>query len=199
MPSKVGPWTDKEIEDTLMTAQRVRDDELLTIAVDMLATKPEAYKRLTDIVTHAREKMIELVFGQENGLIVVTYLAKVRTMERDLLGKAPSQLERMLCERIATCWLGVQLAEYQAASSKGVELAAFWDNRLTLASKRHTQAIESLARVRRLQLPVTQVNIAHAGSQQLNIATNGITPANGSNTDKTLPAAPSIASLPSGG
>ena len=46
-------------------------------------------------------------------------------------------------------------------------IAAWWEKRLSGAQRRYLRACETLAKIRKMQLPMVQVNI---GQQQLNVA-----------------------------
>jgi hypothetical protein len=99
------------------------------------------------------------------------------TLQAELEGGNCTPLERILCGRIATCWLDVHLADLSfAAKYKGnmtLGQLTFYQARQDRAHKRYLSAVESLARVRRLLRPgplVAQVNIAQPGANQLNVA-----------------------------
>lgn len=84
-------------------------------------------------------------------------------------GPAPTALERLLVERIATCWLHLHQLEltYAAQQSMALPLAAYYQRTISAAQKRYLAAIWALAQVRKLALPVLQVNIA---GKQVNVA-----------------------------
>ncbi len=93
----------------------------------------------------------------------------------------PTPLERTLCERIASCWLDVQLADlvFAAKRKAGMSFAAddYYQRRQDRAHARFLAAVQALARVRRLLAPVVaQVNIAHPGEQEVNLAAPGPPP-----------------------
>lgn len=123
---------------------------------------------------HARGKMIEAALGGDL-LMREAWERQADTMQRELAGPAATLLERLLCERIATCWLDTQLAEmlYAGKVAAGTTFAAgeYHQRRVDRAQRRYLDATLALARVRRLLAPVVaQVNIAQPGAQQLNIA-----------------------------
>ena len=74
----------------------------------------------------------------------------------------------MLAERIAACWLHVYHLERIYASKDGMtlDLAAHYHRCIDRAHKRYLSAIKTLAVVRKLALPVLQVNIA---KKQVNV------------------------------
>jgi len=80
-------------------------------------------------------------------------------------------MERMLIDHILLCWLRLQLAEHRYTSfwqgDGSTELAMFWEKRLSAVQRRYLRAVETLARIRRMDLPAIQVNVA---DKQVNIA-----------------------------
>ena len=104
---------------------------------------------------------------------------KVRTLKKELTGPSPTALEKMLVDRVVTCWFFLQDAEKRYASSMiqpdgmSFDLGDYHQRRITACQKRYNAAVVTLAKVRRLQLPdivigqAGQVNIA---DQQLNVA-----------------------------
>lgn len=79
-------------------------------------------------------------------------------------------LEKLLVKQIVLCWLQLGYIEYQYNSlltqgNTAINSANFWEQRLSAAQRRYLRALETLARVRRLNLPAVQVNI---GAQQVN-------------------------------
>ena len=73
--------------------------------------------------------------------------------------------ERLLIEHIGLCWLQLQLIEqFYAQNTSGTNYnqrtAEHMERRLSLAHHRYLQAVETLARIRKLNLTI-QVNVAH--------------------------------------
>jgi hypothetical protein len=169
-PEEVSAW----VNDVLMRAQR-GDKAAHQTALEIMRDIPSVAALMEDIADAVRGRLIDvsLAIDKNNLLLKEAYKRKAKKIERQLLSESPAPLEKLLCERIATCYLAVELAELDA-NVGGVSLtkAAYYDKRLTLAHKRYMMATESLARIRRLQLPVQQINIAQPGSQQMNVATS---------------------------
>jgi hypothetical protein len=85
---------------------------------------------------------------------------------RDDLGwKDASPLERLMIERVTLCWVRLLWCEnYNAAYMKGgvvMREAEFADKQLARAHSRYVKALESLARLRQVQV-ITQAANAHA-------------------------------------
>ena len=100
--------------------------------------------------------------------------SKMEQLRRDLEGPTPTPMERLLAERAAYCWFTVSV--YEAWYVQGKELsfrqAEFQIRRIDSAHKRFLSAMATLARVRKMALPVLQLNIAK--NQQINM--NGSQP-----------------------
>jgi hypothetical protein len=94
---------------------------------------------------------------------------KLELLRQDLQGPSPTPLERLLVERVVACWLQVQDADVRYAQAKNLSLewGTYYQKRMDRAHKRYLSAIKTLATVRKLALPVLQVNIA---KRQVNIA-----------------------------
>lgn len=88
---------------------------------------------------------------------------KLELLRADLLGADPTPVERLLVERIVACWLQVQDAEIRAAQhQKDATLRQldFYQRRMDATHRRFLAAVKALALVRKLAIPVLQVNIA---------------------------------------
>jgi hypothetical protein len=95
---------------------------------------------------------------------------KMELLRAELAGSSPTPLERLLVERVVACWLQVQDADVRyAQGQKGCtfEQGEYQQRRQDRAHKRYLSALKALALVRKLALPVLQVNIAR---KQVNVA-----------------------------
>jgi hypothetical protein len=96
---------------------------------------------------------------------------KMELMRAELLGDNPTPVERLLVERVVACWLQVQDADIRTAQGQkdaSLRLADFHQRRMDAANKRFLAAVKTLATVRKLAMPVLQVNIA---KKQVNVVT----------------------------
>jgi hypothetical protein len=168
----------KTNDQDAMTALIKRSQEGDQQAMDSLRSKLRELDRWEETYTGpaqaSRDKLLEVTLGR-NLLVREAWARRAKTLQRELAGPAPTPLERLLCERIATCWLDVQLADmlFASKSGEGMTFAAgdYYQRRQDRAQRRYLDATLALARVRRLLAPVVaQVNIAQPGAQQLNIA-----------------------------
>ena len=95
---------------------------------------------------------------------------RLQDMRVELAGPVCSPLERLLVERVVACWLQMQYADAMYAQ-RSPDLNLVWtehyQQRQDRTHRRFLSACKSLAQVRKLALPVLQVNI---GDKQVNIA-----------------------------
>ena len=124
----------------------------------------------------ARNALLDTVLGSDLP-VKASYKAQSEALQRKLEGPNASELERLMCQRVATCWLDTNLADASFYSqtkkldSVSFGLLRFHEYRRERANARYLAAVTTLARVRRLLAPVMQqVNIATPGAQQVNIA-----------------------------
>jgi hypothetical protein len=135
---------------------------------------PQLWKDIFDLTRMVQANLIEHVIDREAAQISIE--KDVQEMRRDLGYETASPMERLLIENIITTWLRLNWAEFNLTirMDQDLQLAVheFWDQRLSIAQRRHLRAVETLAKVRRLLAPIAQVNIAEDGSQQLNLVGN---------------------------
>jgi len=74
---------------------------------------------------------------------------KLVAMKSELAGDEPTQLERLLVDRIAASWLHVQIAEVGLAASSNQVQSDRWRRALTGANPAHLAGIKLLSDVRR--------------------------------------------------
>jgi hypothetical protein len=130
---------------------------------------PQAVDRLGgDLARLAQRSLIDKFTGK-NLLVQEALARKLELMRADLSGPDPTALERLLADRVAACWLHLHHLEMQYAQKDRVslELGTYFQRCLDRAHKRYLSAIKTLAVVRKLALPVLQVNIA---KKQVNVA-----------------------------
>jgi hypothetical protein len=101
---------------------------------------------------------------------------KLDLLRADLLGSSPTPVERLLVERVVACWLQVQDAEIRFAQNQGklsIPQADYHQRRMDGANRRYLASLKTLALVRKLAVPVLQVNIA---KKQVNVAGEVVVP-----------------------
>jgi hypothetical protein len=108
-------------------------------------------------------------FSGQNLLLKASVTRKLDLLRDELAGPKPTPLERLLVERIVACWLHLHHLEttYAGKESMSLELGSYYQRSISSAQKRYLAAIKTLAVVRKLAVPVLQVNIA---KKQVNVA-----------------------------
>lgn len=121
-----------------------------------------------DLAKQAQLTLINKLSGQ-NLLFKESLTRKLELMREELAGSNPTPLERLLVERIVACWLHLHHLEitYASKESMALELGSYYQRSISSAQKRYLAAIKTLAVVRKLAVPVLQVNIA---KKQVNVA-----------------------------
>jgi hypothetical protein len=134
-------------------------------AVDLLGGNLARYAQLTLI-----DK-----FSGGNLLFKESLARKLELLRAELTGPSPDPLERLLVERVLACWLHLHHLEQIYAQQDGMslEMGGYYQRCLSAAQKRYLAAIKTLAVVRKLAVPVLQVNIA---KRQVNVAGPSVTP-----------------------
>ncbi len=151
--------------------QRARQgDEKALPVVRQLLQNPQAVERLGgNLASQAEHALIRAATG-ENLSFREAVLRKLELLRAELAGPDPTPLERLLVERVAACWLQLQYADIRLAQQgAGVTLAQAEYHQRTRdrAHHRYLSSIRTLAVVRKLAVPVLQVNIAR---RQVNVA-----------------------------
>jgi hypothetical protein len=162
-------WTSEQLERLIERAQQ-NDAAAMAELTRALTQAPELEMALSSIGEQVTRFLLQAT-APENLLLRALWPKRLEELRRELAGPEPTPLERALVERVVTCYLAVSLAEIDALSKGGTpEQRDFYERRLERAHHRYTTAAVALARVRRLLAPVVQVNVAHAGAQQMNLA-----------------------------
>ena len=120
------------------------------------------------------ERSISKSLGGDDNLAFREALSrKLAALRGELEGPSPSPTERLLVDRVVACWLQVQEADlrYAQAGNCSFPQANYHLKRQDRAHRRFLSAMKTLATVRKLALPMLQVNI---GENQVNVASAGM-------------------------
>jgi len=85
--------------------------------------------------------------------------------QRNELGfETATPLEKSLIAHVVLCWLRLYVTElrYESRMEENLSLAqgAYWEKKLSANQRRYLRSIETLARIRKLQINL-QINVAH--------------------------------------
>jgi hypothetical protein len=121
-----------------------------------------------DLAGRVRDTLIRK-FAQDNRLTKEIVRWEIRQLRDELLGSAPTTIERLLAKRVAIGWLDVHTAELRLALAD-VEYRDYWQGQVDHANRRFLAALRLLTNVRRLPRPAVQINV---GEQQVNMTGRG--------------------------
>jgi hypothetical protein len=177
----MAPLTNTSVPELVRLAregERLALGELATRVPGWLhRTATEGGGYLEDAVDEA---LIHRIGTSEGALRKEAIAARMAIMRDDLAPPGSSPILGLLATRAAVCWLHVQNLELELDAFNGPDLnpeelrkAEAVERRLARAQARFIQALQAIARVKRLQLPVilNQVNIAK--NQQINATWSG--------------------------
>lgn len=86
--------------------------------------------------------------------------AKLRQLRESLTLPTESPILQLLAERVATCWLHLNVLEWQTGRCRDPQLHKHLQQMVDRVQRRYLSALKTLAEVRRLNLPAIQVNVA---------------------------------------
>jgi hypothetical protein len=158
-----------------LTDRAQKGDKTALPALRELLKEPAYVNALGgDLAKQAQLTLINKFSGQ-NLLYKESLTRKLELMRDELAGNSPTPLDRLLVERIVTCWLHLHHLEviYAGKESMSLELGSYYQRSISSAQKRYLAAIKTLALVRKMAIPVLQVNIA---KKQVNVAGSCVTP-----------------------
>ena len=168
--AKIDPADRERLSELIERAKSIKTKEVDELQ-RLFAKYPDLWRSVDMARAAAR------IMGQKEGdgkAVSASLNANYEGKRRDLSRPQDGPLETMLVEHVALCWLRMQMMEqkYTGATSQDMTLALadHWERKLSSAQRRYLRAAETLARVRRLALPVMQVNVAE---KQVNIAGAG--------------------------
>jgi hypothetical protein len=86
----------------------------------------------------------------------------LEALRAEMLGSAPTPVERLLVDRVAACWLRVQEADIRDALAAGrfeQGLSKYLVGRQSAAHRRFLAALKALELVRKLALPAIRIDV----------------------------------------
>jgi hypothetical protein len=165
-PDQVGLTKRDELTDLLIRAEE--GDTTVLPQLEKVLNDPRTVEVAGDLARHAQRILVDK-FSGKNLLFKESLPRKLELMRAELAGPNPTPLERLLAEQIVSCWLHLHHLEtvYVSKESMTLELGSYLQRILSATQKRYLAAIKTLAVVRKLAVPVLQVNIA---KKQVNVA-----------------------------
>ncbi len=167
IPARGEPSREKLMELRALVDGAQQGDKTALLALRTALTNQDLADIGGDLARLNRDALIAMLAG-ENLLVQESTRSKVDLLRAELTGPNATPLERLLVERIVSCWLHLHYIEWCAQKEgRTIPLATYYQRSLSFSQKRYVDAIKALAVVRRLALPALQVNIA---KDQVNVA-----------------------------
>ena len=143
-------------------------DETAVPALRKVLEDPVYLEAFGDLAKQAELSFVKVAAGT-NLAFREALTQKMELLRTELAGPTPTPIERLLVERVVACWLQVQDADVRYAQAKdlSVKWYEYYQRRMNHSHKRYLSALKTLALVRKLAVPVLQINIA---KKQTNIA-----------------------------
>jgi hypothetical protein len=147
---------DQVLERLQRLVQRAEqgDESVLGELRAALAVNPWVWQRYGDLAQQSQAAWLQLIAGN-NLLLREATQRKAEQLRAELAGPKPSPLERLLVERLVSCWLQTNYADAAYAQMKGNSPAQHTAalRRQNSAQQRYLQAVKALATVRKLLRP----------------------------------------------
>jgi hypothetical protein len=161
------PTTTDGLRELVQRAQK--GDKATVPALRKLLENPSYVDILGgNLARFAEESFVNSLNDEDLALREAVH-AKLAAMRKELLGADPTPVERLLVERVVTCWLQVQDADIRYAVGRKdltLQQAEFHQRRMDAANRRYLAALRTLALVRKLAVPALQINVA---KKQVNV------------------------------
>jgi hypothetical protein len=137
-----------------------------------LDQSPELWSYVFNMTDIIRQQIFDGLIGQPAAQKGIK--ANVIAMKAGMDYDQSPMIEKLLIDNVLTAWMRYQWAEMKytlfVSSSHSMSEGEYMLQIASVAHRRYLHAVETLARVRRITRATLQVNIAEAGSQQVNIA-----------------------------
>lgn len=126
---------------------------------------PDAYKAYGNLALHSQTKIADSLTSDPTGRSAFRLVAS--DLRRELSLPTDTALERLIVEQCISAYMLHYALEIRYTKFGFTSETTIWDARLQASQTRFLRAVEALARLRQLALPVMQINIAET---QTNIA-----------------------------
>ena len=137
----------------LVEQAQAGDTTALARLRQLLDEQPEVWRHFSDLAARVEGAWLGLL-AADHPLMVEALKRTAQELKTDLLGENPTQLERLLVDRVVSGWLEARYAEAQAArpASGGVDQAARRLRHEESAKRRLLAAVKTLTALRALLL-----------------------------------------------
>jgi hypothetical protein len=133
----------------------------------VLAEYPDAWRIVGDLGRIARGGMLAQLDAPPS--LIESVRAGLDRLRDELGGETQNAVEALAIDACLTAWLDQQLTttrfSQNQANGLALEAAEHWQRRLSLTQRRYLRALETLSRIRKLNINI-QINVA---DQQVNV------------------------------
>lgn len=154
------------------------DKKELAALRQQLDQTPELWSKVFDLGEVINTKIVTELIKQPAAKIGLD--ANIGAIKGGLGYDQAPMIEQLLIDSIVTAWLRWQWAELRygqhISGEHRISEGEYWLHVAGATQRRYLHAVETLARVRKITRATVQVNIAEAGSQQVNIAGDLVRP-----------------------
>ena len=188
-PADAIPTEPEELRKFLKRAHE-GDASTLPVLRKMLETPACVDSFGGNLAWQAERSLIEAA-GGKNLAFKEALARKLELLRAELAGPDPAPLERLLVERVVSCWLHLNYLEVGYAQQDGMALTlgTYYQLCLDRAQRRYLAAIKTLALVRKLALPALTAPKAPPRAAQAPPPTPASAPTPAPAAAPTLPAA----------
>lgn len=154
----------KWINDVIARAEE-GDRDALDLALQAHAAVPSLWPKASVLGTQAERMLLDAVVDADRQLLTrATVERQLKAMRDELAGANPTEVERILVDRVVLCWMACQQADldliHRTRASVPLAQGEYLQRRAERAERRLLRATKALATVRRLLIPIVQVNVA---------------------------------------
>ena len=145
------------------------DTDALAVIEQVFDLVPSVWDAYGNLAAEAETALVDL-WARDSALTSAGLHRKLAAMRAELAGPEVSPLERLLAERVVACWLQSYHADFayaRALRDLPAKDADLYHRRQDRAARQYLKALRSLAVVRRLLVPLIQLNVAE---NQVNVA-----------------------------
>ncbi len=162
-PAPSDSFDPKEFRQLLAAVDKAKPTPADRAALQQcLRANPGLVGHFGNLALTMRERILSKLCGKESTTELV--IAHCDQLRASLNYDEASGLERMVIDHIILCWVRWQDCEWwyqnHMDTPHTLTSGAYWERKLTLAQHRYLKAIETLARIRKLNINV-QINLAN--------------------------------------
>lgn len=149
------------------------DPEDIRKAEEMIEINPHVWEIGMGVVGSTLHVFLGKITGNKGQKLI--FEAEALSIKERLGYNSSNQIEKLIIDQIMYCWAGVHYVEGHVSAmltegSFPLSTLEYWQGTLTRYQNRYLRAIETLARVRKLNKSIAvQFNIATDGDQQVNV------------------------------